>query len=266
MVNSRWDFSPIFYPNCIDLKPRKPLISPSLKEDDPKMIARFIVFLYSLTYPMTSNEAKLSADSVRQLLVSSSQTYCDQSAHENLLAFHASLYGVADKFECESLKEACKNAYVRALRRRFSIPDFISSINVVYETTPEADTGLRKWAVFVAQGYKPVLQAHPGFKALFTSKPDFSWDLATAYAEDQVFWCTECEEETLQPHGCICGQNGMCLKTSCTGEVSDFSCPECHSTCVQPRSLSLLSDDPRSCFKSEQVEDALKAAIEQMEE
>ncbi|ERF68890.1 hypothetical protein EPUS_04542 [Endocarpon pusillum Z07020] len=124
--------------------------SVTLKEDDPQMVARLIVFLYSWTYPMTGKDAKKSADSVRRLLASNDQAYQDQSEDENLLTFHASLYGVADKFECESLKENCQKAYIRALHGSFSIPDFISSINVVYETTPETDIGLRKWAVFVA--------------------------------------------------------------------------------------------------------------------
>ena len=208
------------------------------------MVARLIVFLYSRTYPMTDQDGKKSADSVRRLLASNDQAYRDQSEDENLLTFHASLYGVADKFECESLKDDCQNAYIRALYGSFSILDFISSINVVYETTPETDIGLRKWAVFVAQGYKAMLQSHPSFKALFMSRPDFSWDLATAYTEDREYWCTVCEADTLRDYECICGHNGICLgNDDCTAERSEFWCPECEEWGrVNPGSLSAASN------------------------
>jgi hypothetical protein len=97
-----------------------------------------------------------------------------QSEEESSLTFHPSLYGTADKYECPSLKEACQNAYTRALRGNFSIVDFISSIKVVYETTPEADRWLRNWAVFVLQGHKGMLQPHPSFMSLSICSPDYT--------------------------------------------------------------------------------------------
>lgn len=108
-----------------------------------------------------------------------------ETKKENPLTFHASLYAVAEKYDCSELKNKCESAYITALQEDFSVLDFISSIKVVYESTPETDKGLRKWAVFVSQGYKAMLQLQPGFRALFTSRPDFSWDLITAYREDQ---------------------------------------------------------------------------------
>jgi hypothetical protein len=89
---------------------------------------------------MAGNATSMSADCLRRLLMDD-QTNVAQSEEENPLTFHASHYGIADKCECPSLNEACQNAYMRALRVNFSIVDFISSIKVVYETTPEADRG-----------------------------------------------------------------------------------------------------------------------------
>ncbi|KAF7504609.1 hypothetical protein GJ744_002036 [Endocarpon pusillum] len=240
--------------------------SVTLEEDDPQMVARLIVFLYSRTYPMTGKDAKKSADSVRRLLASNDQAYRDQSEDEKLLTFHASLYGVADKFECHELKELCQNAYIWGLHGSFSIPDFISSIKVVYETTPETDIGLRKWAVFVAQGYKAMLQSHPSFKALFMSTPDFGWELATAYTEDQKYWCTRCEADTLQDYACICGQNGICLgNDDCILESSEFWCGECGTFgSINPGSLSAACDNPRSRFKVASADEALENALKRM--
>lgn len=77
----------------------------------------------------------MSADCLRRLLMDD-RTNVAQSEEEIPLTFHASHYGIADKYECPSLKEACQNTYIRALRGNFSIVNFISSIKVVYETTP----------------------------------------------------------------------------------------------------------------------------------
>jgi hypothetical protein len=203
-------------------------------------------------------------------LLMDDQANVAQSEEDNPLTFHASLYGIAEKYQCPSLKEASQNAYIRALHGNFSIVDFISSIKVVYETTPEAERGLCKWAVFVSQGYKEMLQPHPSFKSLFMCRPDFTWDLVTAYMERRRFWCLSCKADTYpEGLGCICGNSGMCWANDrCSEEDYDYLwCPQCEqSDVVKPCGLAAACDNARSYFESEPVDKALRKAVERMED
>jgi hypothetical protein len=83
--------------------------------DDPHMIANVIVFLYGGIYPTTQNSAKDSAKSLEWLLSGKTQAQRGQDMQESPLTLHASLYGVAEKYECPDLKEACRYAYSRLL-------------------------------------------------------------------------------------------------------------------------------------------------------
>jgi hypothetical protein len=225
------------------------------------LVARLIIFLYS-SYPVNL----VSANSLR-LLLGNNEVDADQTERTSPLSIHASVYALADKYECPLLKEACQNAYIRTLNWKFSISDFISSIHVIYETTPETDRGLRKWAVFVAQGYKAMLVPHQSFRALFMTRPTFSWDLTTGYMEDQKYWCENCEANALLKYDCICGQNGICLANDeCESEEHEFWCTECGSWGIKPGSLAAASDEPRSRFKHEAVDNVLQGAVDRMED
>jgi hypothetical protein len=188
---------------------------------------------------------------------------------KNPLTFHASLYGVAEKYECPDLKELCRNAYIRSLSGQFSTSDFISSIHVVYETTPETDEGLRKWAVIVSQGYKSRLQLHPSFKALFTSRPDFSWELTTAYTEVKNYYCGNCEKNV------PCGKTGcICSHSSVSGQINPRDsqqdgmiwCPHCRTLSMSKLcGLGPVSENPRWNFKDVTLDNALAREVQLMD-
>lgn len=242
----------------------------TLERDDPQLMAIFLVFLYSGTYPIHREGKSAPAESVRRLLYINNQANLDLSEDKDPLTAHASLYGLADKFECPSLKQLCQNAYIRALRAKFSILDLISSIDVVYKTTPENDKGLRNWALVASNGYKSMLQPHPSFKALFTSTPDFSWDFATADNESRTYWCRSCVR-FLQFADVICSckdESIMCHLTLGWRYHSDkFLCLRCRKAAVvKLPSWVVASDNPRSRFTNPGVENALRIAVEQMQQ
>jgi len=226
------------------------------------MIANVIVFLYGGTYPATRWSSRASAESLERLLSSKTQAQRGHEKLENPLTFHASLYGVAEKFEYPDLKEACRNAYIRSLCQKNSTSDFISSIHVVYEITPAADKGLRKWAVFVSQGYKSRLRLHPSFKALFTSRLDFSWDLTTAYMEVKDYYCSICEKNIpCDKAGCVCGHSGICSGAlSCAQEDEEpLYCLECDGYGMTRVCDS--AENPRFNFENKVVDDALRREV-----
>jgi hypothetical protein len=231
----------------------------TLEDDDPQMIATVIVFLYGGTYPTTKKGAEDSAKSLEKLLSSKTQAQCGQDAQGNPLTRHASLYGVSERYQCPELKSACWGAYITSLSQNCSTSDFISSIHVVYETTPEADKGLRKWVVVFSQGYKSRLQLHPSFKALFKSRPDFIFDLTTAYMEVKYYYCPNCEETIhCDELGCVCGHSGLCGQEDSgrCGQLWDCYCQV--DGVLRKGALARASENPRWKFKHEMVDKILE--------
>jgi hypothetical protein len=87
-------------------------------------------WFYISKYATTSNANSMAFASLQRLLASNDQVDVGQRERENPLTLYAALYGIADKYECPSLKTTCEKLYVKALSENLSIPDFISSINV----------------------------------------------------------------------------------------------------------------------------------------
>ncbi len=138
---------------------------------------------------------------------------------------------------------------------------------MVYETTPEADKGLRTWAIFVSQGYKAMLLVHPMFKALFISRPEFSWGLTTAYGEDQSYWCPNCIKDTLYGMtSCVCGGGGICCENKdCEERTGDAHCSQCNtSSAVKVWASAAAPDGPRPRFQDQWVDQALRHVVSQM--
>jgi hypothetical protein len=182
----------------------------TLEEDDPKMVARMLVYIYGQEYPVTFDGASPFAESAQKLLPAYLTGIEGDMKGDGPLSVHAAVYSIADKYDCQSLKAACEQAYVGRLSAQTSLGDFIASIDVIYETTPRDDKSLRKWAVWFSQGYKEMILVHPSFKTLFCSRQDFAWDFATNYLNIGRYWCGSCKtyQQVSQTH-CRCGTSGM---------------------------------------------------------
>jgi hypothetical protein len=236
-----------------------------LEDDDPALVARLLVYLYGEVYPVGDEGQEVWGNSLGKLFGGDTEVPENSSgSSDQPLSLHAALYGLADKYGCPSLKHDCQQAYIKTLQGDFSLADFISSINVVYETTPEGDDGLRKWAVWVAQGYSDMLQLQPSFKGLIMSRGDFCWDLTTKYQRVNRFWCTSCNESSSSNmSSCSCGNSGICRKTvACeTTQIVALRCSNCRTAGrIVPWAAAQTFDSPRQLFVSAVTDDALKRA------
>ena len=229
----------------------------NLENDDPELVARTLVYIYGQDYPVTFQEKSRFANSARKLLPGCSPDPKGGSKDANPLSIHAAVYGIADKYNCRSLKNTCEQAYVGQLSTQTSFRDFIHSVNIIYETTPVGDKGLRKWAVWFSQSYKEAIQIHPGFESLFRSRADFAWDYATNYQNIGRYWCEKCTKYA-QPsqRECCCGASGMCKG----GQACSASVPKCYtcSTTLKHWSVVTPDDDPRKHLTSFDVDRTLR--------
>ena len=232
----------------------------TLEEDQPEMVARMLVYIYGQKYPVTLEGKTHVAESTRKLLPAHFTGIKEDIKREGQLSVHAAVYGIADKYDCQSLKAACEQAYVGQLSAQTSLRDFIASINIIYENTPKEDKGLRKWAVWFSQGYKEVILVHPGFKSFFCSQPDFAWDFATNYLNTGRYWCDKCKTyQQVSQTECSCGTTGICIGgQACKSYAPECMKPKC-SGAIQHWNVFVPDDDPRKYFTTNEIDQKLKS-------
>lgn len=199
---------------------------------------------------------------LQRMLAGNNQLHLERVTPDNKLTRYAVFYGVADKYDCPSYKNTIQKAYIRTLAGYFFIPDFVNSIKIVYTTTPGSDKGLRKWAVWVAQGYIAELQLHGCFKELFTSRPDFIWDFSTQYRRVDRSWYTECHQSSWT--ACVCDNNGICARSlACEQERPErVSCQNCRkNNCIVPFSAAPSSNRVRQLVINGNTDEALHRVL-----
>jgi hypothetical protein len=150
----------------------------TLCDDNPAMVTRMLIFLYADDYPTTVN----GNDTLHKKLGGIFSSFYNATEDDEILSVHAAMYGMGEKYDIASLKDASRAKYVQALKGTISVDDFTNSIKIAYATTPAEDDGLRKWAVYRAQEYVAMYAREPAFEALIRSNPDFAFDFGSRYA------------------------------------------------------------------------------------
>lgn len=156
--------------------------SVNFPDDDPKSIARLILFLYTENYPLWRKYTLLEDSSPRtaewfeclQSLLRSSKTSNHSEKVEDTeveqagsMATDASIHALADRLEVPKLAIEARKSYLQARTRIAEarlLPelwqDFFSSVKIVYDTTLESDRRLRDVCLFTMETQLQILQAH----------------------------------------------------------------------------------------------------------
>lgn len=66
---------------------------------------------------------------------------------ERIAIFHAQMYGVGDCFQSRRLKFIAEQSFSDTFRQIKTVEAFTVAVEVIYNTTPESDKGLRKIVV-----------------------------------------------------------------------------------------------------------------------
>jgi hypothetical protein len=199
-------------------------------EIEPLMLARLLQYLYYGIYEVTPTPrlTNILARASSLTLHGKAALVLDNIPPQTLdFEIHAAVYALADRFEIGTLKADAAAQFVADLRSKdFSIADLIAAVEIVYTTTPETDSGLRKWVVYRAQQVEE-LGRHDGFEAVMKGFLDFAYDFATKYARANHLWCSHCKD-TVELVECRCGFWGMCGDPICKTEVAAaLMCTRC---------------------------------------
>lgn len=116
------------------------------------------------------------------------------------LAFHASIYGIADKYSIAGLKDLAVMKLNQSLR---SIPGFsaaghtqlhtadgirelVSAVETAWTTTPAADKGMRDPLLKYCKEYLQLLMEVEEFKNVMVEVTDFVFDLLAQEVRDRL--------------------------------------------------------------------------------
>ncbi|CAH0055463.1 unnamed protein product, partial [Clonostachys solani] len=121
------------------------------KDFDPGIVESMLRYMYSFNY---SNIRGVSS-----------------------MVHDAQVYQIADKYDIPTLKEYSKDRFCKFITTGWNMDEFPLAINVVYESTPSEDRGLRDLVVETSLLHLDTLLEQDGFSNILRTNADFSADL-----------------------------------------------------------------------------------------
>ncbi|KAK5956630.1 hypothetical protein OHC33_002116 [Knufia fluminis] len=227
-----------FFRGAIDNKMKESLQSKlDLPEDEPEIVARMLVFLYTRS-------------SLRDCLSQFSQF---KEVHDKYNDLHRywyndsklfiKLYHIGDKYVIEDLKTAARRWFARIFTKPFphhcemraKEPDtaklLAELIQLAYSIVPAIDYGLKD---IILQGMKEAFQEpqaleQEAYSTLLKDVPDFTLDMAMSALDRRSYACCECGS-LVYPRlfRCACGRVEGCDRRICMEERARRSvCMDC---------------------------------------
>lgn len=216
-------------------------------EDNPKLIARLILFLYTNHYPRIADgdedDCKVAADrnerwfsSLRSLLNQSTDIFNLSFEDETLqtwdtdsMLVHALMHALADKFDVPNLLEQARRNYDQAAKcfqvGRVCFNDFAESVKIVYRTTGNDDRRLRDITLSAARVELEVMrnadteedpdEQNVLFRDLLLSTPEYAVELLITNLRKTPVKCQTCQDTDFQRNKCSCGLGDDCRDDYC---------------------------------------------------
>lgn len=144
----------------------------NLDEEMPDMIERLVNYFYTLSY----NDMEDPQSENRQ---------------PGDLVINASMYTLGDKYDIPPLKDLARERFMADLKTGWSHGHLLALVDVVYNTTPETDRGLRDCMEQMVREHGRELLKKEDFKDAVKSNGGFALDVASAaYGDPPVGNCS----------------------------------------------------------------------------
>jgi hypothetical protein len=140
-----------------------------IQDFDPGIVESMLRYMYSFNYNNTRGHSSMVYD--------------------------AQVYQIADKYDIPTLKEYSKDRFCTAITTGWNMDEFPLAINVVYESTPAEDRGLRDLVVETSLLHLDTLLNRDGFGNVLRTNADFSADLIPFLSpKTSIKECSSCHK------------------------------------------------------------------------
>jgi hypothetical protein len=154
----------------------------TLHDDEPEMVARMLLCLYSSDYLIHFNERKFWGYPTMEEFMEKGcpKLQADSFEHEtNPLLVHSKMYAIADKYDMPGLQAICVTKFAVDISDKDELQNLVDALPHIYTSTPPSQTALKqKAAVFVQEAYHEIMH-----------KPSLRTKLETACVQSgQLGW------------------------------------------------------------------------------
>ena len=219
----------------------------TLHDDEPEMVARMLLCLYTSNYPSLFRKGKPSeSPSLRDFLLQGCvASEVDHFEYEtNPLMVHSKVYAIAEKYDIPGLQAVSVTKFdLNRIPTRSEIKNLLVALAHVYTSTPPSANALRlKAAALVQKSYNDIMY-NPKLKAQLETacvrNGQLGWDVLSNLFNRRSLRCADCDDEIYKPFSddfsynheldvCICALTKLCGSGVCSKSMEDeSSCPSC---------------------------------------
>jgi hypothetical protein len=217
----------------------------TLHDDEPEMVARMLLCLYTSGYPIQLKERGLSGHpTVEELMKNGCPKFqADSFEHEtNPFLVHSKMYAIADKYDIPGLQAICVTKFEVNVDDNSELQNLVDALPHVYSSTPPSQTALKqKAAALVQKSYNKIIHG-PRLKTKLETacvqSGQLGWDILSNLFNRRYLRCARCKKEDREPfyndfkHGCegfcVCGMTQLCGSGLCSKLAEEKSfCSSC---------------------------------------
>jgi hypothetical protein len=218
----------------------------TLHDDEPEMVARMLLCLYSSDYPIRLKERKfLGCPTMEEFMKKGCPKFrTDSFEHEtNPLLVHSKVYAMADKYDMSGLQAICVGKLEVDIYEKRELQNLVNALPHIYSSTPPSQTALKqKAAALVQKSYNEIMHK-PKLKTKLeiacVQSGQLGWDVLSNLFGRRYILCAECEEGECEPFDddfkyrcyggiCVCGMTQLCGSGVCSNLIKEkWICTSC---------------------------------------
>jgi len=170
----------------------------TLHDDEPEMVARMLLCLYTSHYPVQLKKRDFSGyPTVEEFMKKGYPKFqTDSFEHEtNPFLVHSKVYAIADKYDMPGLQAICVTKFHRVYDH-YDLPNLVNALPHVYSSTPPSQTALKQKVITLVQkSYKEII-SEPSLKTKLKTacvqNGQLGWDVFSNLSSSRGLCCTLC--------------------------------------------------------------------------
>jgi hypothetical protein len=215
----------------------------TLRDDEPEMVARMLLCLYTSDYPIQLKKCDISGyPTVEEFLKRGCRRFqIDSFEHEtNPLLVHSKVYAIAHKYDMTGVQAICVRKFEVNIDYYWDLRDFVDALLHVYSSTPPSQTALkRKAAALVQESYNQIIHEPLLMTKLETAcvqSGQLGWNVLSNLFNRRSLHCVKCYDRKPFDNGymfqyggvCVCGLTQLCGSEFCSNLVEEkWVCSSC---------------------------------------